>query len=335
MSARVFRALIAVAALCATAGSALCALATPRLLVVNKVEATLAVVDVEHMTVQGKVPTGAGPHEVTSDGTLAFVANYGTGLEPGNSVSVIDLATLTEVKRLDLGAHLRPHGVVCRRGVVWITTEGSRCVQRYDIAAGRLDWANGTGQDLTHMVAVAPDLNKVFTTNIASHTVSVFQRPQNDLAPWKLTQIQVGQGPEGIDISPDGREVWAAHRVDGGVSIIDAARDSVVQTLTSVCRVPIRVRFTPDGRKVLITDVASLQEPQPGQLVVLDASTRREIGRVALGMGPIGIAAAPDGRRAFVSEVQEGKVVVVDLETLAVTGFVATGEGPDGLWWVE
>ena len=40
-------------------------------------EASLAVVDIERMTVLGKVPTGNGPHEVTSDGVLAFVANYG------------------------------------------------------------------------------------------------------------------------------------------------------------------------------------------------------------------------------------------------------------------
>jgi DNA-binding beta-propeller fold protein YncE len=327
--------LVTAAALVAVPGVPRVVTAAPRLLVVNKAEATLAVIDVERMSVLGKVPTGNGPHEVTSDGTLAFVANYGTGPEPGNSVSVIDLATMTERNRIELGAHLRPHGIICRQGGVWITTESSRCVHRYDVASGRLDWANGTGQDLSHMVAVAPDAKKIYTANIASHSVTVFQRPQNALAPWKLTQVKVGQGPEGIDVSPDGREVWTAHRVDGGVSVIDAAGDSVLQTLTGVCKVPIRVKFTPDGRKVLITDVGSLQEPQPGQLVVLDAAQRKEIGRLQLGMGPIGIAPAPDSRRAFVAVVQEGKVVAIDLERMVVTGSVQTGEGPDGLWWVE
>src|SRR5581483_8708460 len=58
----------------------------PALLVLNKAEATLAIVDPAAMKVIGKVPTGTGPHEVavSADGKLAFVANYGAQ-QPGNT----------------------------------------------------------------------------------------------------------------------------------------------------------------------------------------------------------------------------------------------------------
>jgi DNA-binding beta-propeller fold protein YncE len=80
------------------------------LLVLNKVEATLAFVDPATGQVTGKVPTGEGPHEVISDGTRAYVGNYGTQT-PGGTISVVDLAARKEVRRVALGPLRRPHGM--------------------------------------------------------------------------------------------------------------------------------------------------------------------------------------------------------------------------------
>jgi YVTN family beta-propeller protein len=307
---------------------------TPRLLVVNKAEDSLAIVDATTLKVLGKVPTGHGPHEVTSDGTLAFVANYGTQ-QPGSSLSVIDIATMKEVRRVELGALTRPHGIVYHDGHVWFSAEGSRAAARYHVAENRVDWLQGTGQNVSHMIVLTPDRRKAYLPNIGSDSVTVLEQPDNPAAPWKLTQIAVGKGPEGIDVSPDGKEVWVAHRSDGGVSIIDVATDRVVHTLPALARAPIRVKLTPDGKRVLISDVVALGgPPQRGELVVVDARKRKELGRVALGLGPIGIATTPDGKRAFVAAVAEGKVVVVDLASMKITGSVETGAGPDGLWYV-
>jgi YVTN family beta-propeller protein len=328
-----YRIAVLIVMLAAPAGHAL-AQGSPKLLVVNKAEDTLAIVDVRTMKVLGKVPTGHGPHEVTSDGKLAFVANYGTQ-EPGSSISVIDIARRQEVKRVDLGGLTRPHGIVYHDGQVWFSAEGSRTVARYDVARDRVDWVQGTGQDVSHMIVLTPDRRKAYLPNIGSDTVSVFERAQNPNAPWKLTQIPVGKGPEGIDISPNGKEVWVAHRGDGGVSIIDVATDRVVRTLPSLGKTPIRVKFTPGGKRVLISDVVTLaQPPQTGELIVVDAASHKVTGRVPVGLGPIGIATAPNGKRAFVAAVAEGKVVVVDLVKMKVTGSVATGQAPDGLWYV-
>jgi DNA-binding beta-propeller fold protein YncE len=41
----------------------------------------------------------------------------------------------------------------------------------------------------------------------------------------------VGKGPEGFDVTPDGREIWAAHSRDGGVSIVDLEQKKVVGTI--------------------------------------------------------------------------------------------------------
>jgi YVTN family beta-propeller protein len=297
------------------------------LLVVNKSENTLAIIDAASLKVLARVPTGEAPHEVaaSADGRFAFVCNYGTGPRPGNSISVIDIGARREIKRVELGALLRPHGITESNGKVYFTIEGSRAVARYDSASGLIDWTMGTGQTGTHMIVAAHRSGKLYTANIGSDTVSAIE-PAQGTAVWKLTQIAVGRGPEGIDISPDDREVWAAHRGDGGLSIIDTASDRVKETIKAG-RAPIRVKFTPDGKRVLVSDA------QGGEVIVFEAASRKELKRIPVGAVPVGILVQPDGRRAFVASTQANKVSVIDLDDLIVAGTIEPGREPDGMAW--
>src|SRR5512142_3075743 len=70
------------------------------LLVLNKDDATLAIVDVASGRVTGRVATGQGPHEVVAsdDGALAFASNYGAGDTPGSTISVIDIKAAKELR---------------------------------------------------------------------------------------------------------------------------------------------------------------------------------------------------------------------------------------------
>ena len=300
---------------------------TPALLVLNKVDATLAIVDPTSGQVTGKVATGEGPHEVVTDGTRAFVSNYGAQT-PGGTLSVIDLSSQKEVRRVDLGPLRRPHGLAMADGKIYFTAEVNRLVARYDPSSDRVDWLLGTGQTSTHMVIVHRSGSPVFTTNIGSDTVTVMERGSNPLA-WNLATIPVGKGPEGFDISPDGGELWAAHSRDGGVSIIDVASKKVTQTLDLRTKRSNRLKFTPDGRLVLISDLDA------GDLVVVDAKTRTEVRRLPLGRSPEGVLVVPDGSRAYVAVTGDNYVAVLDLRTLQVTGKIATGTGPDGMAWVH
>src|SRR2546422_11472144 len=75
-----------------------------RLLVLNKEDATLAIVDPESGTILGRVPVGQGPHELvtSSDGKYAFASNYGTGPAPGHTISMVDVAAQKELRRVDI-----------------------------------------------------------------------------------------------------------------------------------------------------------------------------------------------------------------------------------------
>lgn len=295
-----------------------------RLLVLNKGENTLAIVDPAARALLGTVPTGASPHEVTAsaDGTTAYVANYGPGPEPGNTLSVIDLSGGKPPRTVDLGALRRPHGIVEGGGKIWLTCEVNRAVARYDPATDRVDWIMGTGQDATHMLAVAPDQKRIYTANIRSATVTVLDFT---VQPSVITQIPVRPAPEGIDLRADGRELWVVHRNGGGLTILDTATRRA-DTL-NVGGDPFRVRLTPDGTRAVITN------PRDGEVLLLDVSSRRVVKRLALDGVPAGIAVAPDSRFAAVALLGAGAIALLDLSDLSLLGTVATGESPDGLWW--
>lgn len=295
------------------------------LLVLNKTENTLAMVDPQDYKVVARIPTGEGPHEViaSSDGKLAFVANYGTQQVLGNSLSVIDLAAKKELRRIDLGALRRPHGIIEVGGRIYFTCEVNRLIARYDPAADKVDWVMGTGQDATHMLVATADARRIYTANIRSNTITVFD---STTPPMKVIQIPVGNQPEGLDLSPDGKELWVGQNADGKITIVDTATNKIKESVQTG-GVPIRVKFTPDGKRVLVSSA------QSGELIVLDALARKEIKRIAVGEVPVGILITPDGKRAFVATMQSGQVTAVNLDDLTVIRKIEPGQGPDGLAW--
>ncbi len=298
--------------------------ADARLLVLLRDASALAVVDPAAGTVLGQVPTVRGPHEVTAapDGRLAFVAS------PSEGISVIDLETLTEVRRLDVGAGSEPHDVRFAGGKLYFTVEGFKAIGRYDPQANEVDWLLGLGQDGAHMMVLSRDRDTIFTANRESDTVSIVEDAADGPPDWQVTSIPAGGAyPEGLDLSPDGAELWVATRNDGDVSIIDVASKSVSERLDLNFEDPNRLAFTPDGARVLVSDSAT-------SVVVMDAATRTEIERFDL--APNALLVRPDGAVAYAALRGDDRVAVIDLERLEVIGEIPTGadSGPGCMFWL-
>jgi len=300
-----------------------------RLVVLNKEDATLVTVDPSTGKVLGRVPTGEAPHEVavSADGATAFVGNYGSQT-PGSTISVIDLAAMKEVRRIDVSPLRRPHGIFAAAGKVYYTSETNRIVARLDPATYQTDWLFGTGQASTHMVWANEDASRIYTANIGSDSMTILERGANPLA-WNATVVPVGRGPEGFDVSPDGRELWAAHSRDGGVSIVDLQQKKVTATIDLQTKRSNRLKFTPDGKLALVSDLDA------GEVLVIDVASRKVTKKIPLGRMVEGILMQPDGARAYVAVNGENYVAIVDLKTLTVTGRIETGRGPDGMAWIK
>jgi len=325
-------------------GTDLKAAETPQtsLLALSKGEQSLSIVDPATLTVVARVPAGPDPHEViaSADGRLAFISNYGGGSY--NTITVVDLVAQKALPVIDLGALRGPHGLDFAGGKLWFTVEGSKAVGSYDPATKQIDWILGTGQDRTHMIYVFPSLNPMVTSNVNSATVTVIEKADSSAGPpplsgaaprpvprtnWTETVIPVGKGSEGFDVSPDGKEIWAANAQDGTISVIDLAAKKVVQTLNANARGANRLKFTPDGK---LAFVSTLGGPD---LIVFDVAARKEVKRVPIGHGAAGILMQPDGQRAYVACTPDDYIVVIDLKFLTVTGKITAGTHPDGLAW--
>ena len=104
---------------------------------------------------------------------------------------------------------------------------------------------------------------------------------------------------------------------------------------------PIRLKFTPDGKRVLVSNIRS------GDVAIFNAKSRSEVKRIAMakdwkpptgqedvfrqGPVPIGILIPPDGKHAFVANTNVNQVTVIDLQTLEITNRLTAGDRPDGL----
>ncbi len=329
------------------------------LLALSKHDHTLAIVDPTTLQVIARAPVGPDPHEViaSSDGKTAYVSIYGGGRY--HALSVIDLVAQKALPDIDTGALNGPHGLDFIGGKLYFTAEGAKAIARYDPASAKIDWIMGTGQNRTHMLYVVPGEKQIYTTNVSSATVTILDQialppmgpppgtppgsspgpgmggpPPGQPGPggparmdWTETVIPVGKGSEGFDVSPDGRQLWTAGAQDGTISIIDIPSKKVVATLDAKVFGANRLKFTLDGKHVLISSLRG------GDLVIYDAVTRTEWKRVPIGHGAAGILIQPDGARAFVACTPDNSIAVIDLKTFAVTGHIDAGGEPDGLAW--
>jgi YVTN family beta-propeller protein len=326
--------------------------ATPSasLLVLSKQDHTMAIVDPATLKVLAKLPVGDDPHEIiaSSDGNTAYVSNYGFGRF--HTLTVLDLAGQKQKQVIDLGALRGPHGLHFMDGKVWFTAEAAKVIGSYDPATDKVDWVMGTGQNRTHMIYVFPGAKKILTTNVSSASVTILEHTDGQAgmppgpppgAPpsggpgrpmpgppggdWNETVIPVGRGSEGFDVLPDGKQAWVANAGDGTLSIIDIDAKRVTATLAANARGANRVKFTPDGKRALIS--------AGPELVIFDVASQKEMKRLPIGHGSGGVLVQPDGARAFVACSADNYVVVVDMKTLEITARIEAGGNPDGLAW--
>ena len=96
-------------------------------------------------------------------------------------------------------------------------------------------------------IAITPDKTRIYLTTAGSASVTVIdvrhliqtvktrQGPfVNDLsaaADYVVSRIPVGHNPRGALLSPDGKQLYVANRLDDNISVIDTAADKVVSTI--------------------------------------------------------------------------------------------------------
>ena len=188
---------------------------------------------------------------------------------PQSEITVIDTARETVVERLPLdgvagmfhvavsadgrlgvAAQMRPKNLVplahVEHGWVFghsLTIFGADVGGTIEVPLDELEHY----YSLQYGVAIAPDKSRIFVTASGSDIVTVIDTKRlltfahsrrkpfvNDLsasANYVITRITVGKNPRGVTLSPDGRRLYVANRMDDTLSVIDTASNKSVETL--------------------------------------------------------------------------------------------------------
>jgi YVTN family beta-propeller protein len=158
----------------------------------------------------------------------------------------------------------------------------------------------------------------VYVTNTGSKQVSLIDTATNKM----VSAIDVGNGPVGVAVTPDGKHAYIANAGSGTVSVIETATNKVVKTVP-VGNDAEGLAITPDGAHVYVAVFGNLSE--------IDTATNTVIATVPLEAFPQGVAVTPDRKYVYVMVGADfsffGQVWVIDTATNTVINTINTTNG--------
>jgi Tol biopolymer transport system component len=299
-------------------------------LVSYSAENVVALISPDTRVVVATFAVAKDPHEITvsRDGSRAYVATTGggAGAPAGgpNVITPLDLVTREPGPHLDLGRCERPHDVrVSADGTaLWIACAPAQAVVEVDARTGRFRTSWNTRADGGWFLAATPDDRKIYVPHLEGKRVSVIDR-----ASGGVSTVLTGGAQSGIDVSPDGRTVWAIDHEQRRINVVDTATDRVVADVPLRTADFGRLRFSPDGQRVILV--------QRRTLTLLNATTRHAIGTVEIPYDGKVVDVSPSGDRAVVSNPADNRITIVDLKALTIVTTIPTGKGPDGVAWIR
>ncbi len=270
--------------------------------------------------------------DVSPDDRQALTSEYGPDGRRGRHVVLIDIATASLIRRIDLGPDSRPHtALFLPDGLRAVATmQYSDQLALVDLEAGIVLRTYPTGGCEGHMLRLSPEGTRSYVTSReGAGTLSVIFL-EEDRPP---VVIATGLGAEGLAVTPDGGEVWVANRGETSISIVDTESLEVVATLGS---------RPAAGRIGMANGYAIVPNGGRGALVpqylrLWDVVSRRLVAEVPIRDGE------PEGGNfgvliqhgtALVSDPGEGTIQAFDLDGLTGRGPLAIGyDAPDGMAW--
>jgi len=328
----VFIALTACAIALVVSNSVQAATSKGLLLVANKGDNALGIIDLSAGKQVAEIPEGGVTgHEVIAsrDGKLAYVPIYGnSGVgQPGTDGSnmvVIDLASHKVVGNLDFGKGVRPHCPLFnpKDGLLYVSTELENSITIIDPNTLKIVGSVPTGQAQSHMFAITRDGRRAYTANVGPGTVSVL-----DLDARKtIGIIPVSGQVQRISLSVDNKLVFTSDVTKPQLAVIDTAANKI-KTWIPMPGLGYGSAPTPDGKWLVIA------LPLVNKVAAIDLKTMQVAHTVDVPTKPQEVLISPDGLTAYVSCDQSAKVVAINVADWTVKGTIDAGKGADGLAW--
>jgi len=202
-------------------------------------------------------------------GGLALVTPTGPDT---NDASLVEVSTGRSVAQIALDVPAFSAVVSPDSGTVYLGTNDGR-VLVFDVASSSVTRAIdlGVSKSRANHLALNADGTTLFASSFTTGTIS-----EIDLASGSASRLLiVGGEPQGIAVSPDGRELYVANEAGTGeIEILDIV-DNVIEAeipsgATSGIGGPFGLTMSPDGSAVYVGVIAT---EGPGLIQVIDAST--------------------------------------------------------------
>jgi YVTN family beta-propeller protein len=257
--------------------------------VTNEVGGTLTVIDGTTNAVLDTIPLGKRPRgvRVSPDGSTLYIALSGSPIGGPN----VDESTLPPA---DKAADAIAVFDIASRAITRRIT-GISDPEQLDVSASGILYI--ASEDTGQAVVVDSATGK------------------------EIAQIPVGGEPEGVNITPDGKQVWVTSEEDSTVTVIDTATNKPLKTI-KVGERPRNTAFSPDGTRAYV----------PGEfdhsITVIDRTSLAVTRSVKLpneDFLPMDLKTSADGKRLFISTGRARHVVSMDTETFALTGTADAG----------
>ena len=212
----------------------------------------------------------------------AYVTN-----EKGNSVSIIDTATMETTKTVKVGQ--RPRGLALSKGdaFLFVCLGDDDTIQILDTKTLQIIGELPSGPD-PEQLRLSPDGATLFVANENDALLTAI-----DVASRKaISETPVGVEPEGVAVSPDGKTVVVTSETTSMAHFIDWPGDKSVANILVPSR-PRFAEFKPDGSEVWVSSEVG------GEVTVIDPVKKTVVQTIAFDVP--GLRRRRSSRSAFAS----------------------------------
>ena len=299
----------------------------PNLIVTAKTAHKVHFLDAATLTMAATIDMPGSTHELalSLDGRTAFGTVYGDGVfakrvNPDRRIVVIDLASKSLVRIIDLGAVYAPHGVMMdSSGMLWSSGELGNAVLVIDPAREKV--APIDVGSTAHWLAISHAIGKVFVS-VKQDYVVVVDTGQRRV----IDRIKVPHVIEGLAIAPGGDTLYCCAQSAAELYVIDAATHTLRRTVAiegadGSKRQMRRVRVSPDNRYVVVSS------NQDAKAAIFLADGLKQIASFPTKKSPMGFGFAAGGTHAYLCCHDDAEVFEFELATGRVTRTFPTAAG--------
>ena len=311
------------------------------LYIVNKLGSTVTVFDLCQGIEITELPIDVPPREIATilNPKKVVVTNYGSENIEGKSISLINTESNTIEKIIDVSDSPRPHGIIPfdKANKVGVVTGKGNHLLVIDSSTGVTEKKIPTEQIASHHLVKHPNKSIVYVTNMISHSITVIDYSIGSI----IENIPCGLSTEGIDITPDGTEIWVANYKENTISVLNTDTYQITNIIPTG-KESFRVKFSLEGFYCLVTSAGD------GTITIYDRFSKKKVKKIIIpGKSniierilyhtprPVGIYMHPNGLYAFVANSNANKVEVVDMKSFELVGRIDTGKVPDAITLVD